>query len=424
MANKEIHMSTSDTASALWSRIHRIPLVAQIAVGMLAGILLALASPASARAVALLGDVFVLALKSVAPVLVLVLVMAAIASHKRGQDTRMRPVLTLYVLGTFGAALVGVAASFLFPTTLTLNLGAAQGTPPQALGEVLKNLLMSAVTNPAKALLEANYIGLLVWGVALGLALRHASENTQQMLLDAADTVTGIVRWVIRLAPLGIFGLVAGTLAGSGFGALLGYARLLGVIVGSMVVVALVVNPLFVWIKTRRNPYPLVFTCLRESGITAFFTRSSAANIPVNLALCERLKLDEDTYSVSIPLGATINMAGAAITISVMSLAAAHTLGVRVDFGTALLLSVVSTLAACGASGVAGGSLLLIPMATSLLGLPTDVGMQVVAIGFVISVVQDSCETALNSSTDVVFTAAALAPPAPAPLVPTDLREV
>ena len=417
-------MSTSATVSALWTRIHRIPLVAQIAAGMVSGILLALISPSAAKSVSLLGDAFVLTLKSVAPVLVLVLVMAAIASHKRGHDTRMRPVLLLYVLGTFGAALVGVAASYLFPITLTLNLGAAQGSPPQALGEVLKNLLMSAISNPAKALLEANYIGLLTWGVALGLALRHAKANTQQMLLDGADALTGIVHWVIRLAPLGIFGLVAGTLAGSGLGALLGYARLLGVIIGSMVVVALVMNPLFVWLKTRRNPYPLVFTCLRESGITAFFTRSSAANIPVNLALCERLGLDEDTYSVSIPLGATINMAGAAITISVMSLAAAHTMGVRVDFGTALLLSVLSTLAACGASGVAGGSLLLIPMATGLLGLPTDVGMQVVAIGFIIGVVQDSCETALNSSTDVLFTAAALAPETGAPLVPQRLTEV
>ncbi len=373
---------------------------------------------------ALLGDVFVMALKSVAPVLVLVLVAASIASHKRGHDTRIRPVLLLYVLGTLGAALIGVAASFLWPTTLALTAPAAAGAPPQAVGEVLKNLLLSAVTNPVKALLDANYIGLLAWGVALGVALRHARESTQQVLLDGADALSKVVHWVIRLAPLGIFGLVAGTLASAGLGALLGYARLLGVIVGSMLAVALLLNPLIVWLKTRRNPFGLVFTCLRESGVTAFFTRSSAANIPVNLALCERLGLDEDTYSVSIPLGATINMAGAAITIAVMSLAAAHTLGVRVDFGTALLLSVVSTLAACGASGVAGGSLLLIPMATGLLGLPADVGMQVVAIGFVIGVVQDSCETALNSSTDVLFTAAALAPPAPAPLVPAYLREV
>ncbi len=414
----------AQAASRYWVRIHRVPLVGQIAVGMLLGIGLALAWPAGARGVALLGDVFVAALKSVAPVLVLVLVATSIASHKRGHDSSIRPVLVLYLLGTFGAALVGVTASFLLPTTLVLSAPAAQGTPPQALGEVLKNLLLSAITNPVKALLEANYIGLLTWGVALGVALRRAQDSTQQVLLDAADAITALVHWVIRLAPLGIFGLVAGTLASAGLGALLGYARLLGVIVGSMLAVALLLNPLIVWLKTRRNPFGLVFTCLRESGVTAFFTRSSAANIPVNLALCERLGLDEDTYSVSIPLGATINMAGAAITIAVMSLAAAHTLGVRVDFGTALLLSVVSTLAACGASGVAGGSLLLIPMATGLLGLPADVGMQVVAIGFVIGVVQDSCETALNSSTDVLFTAAALAPPSPAPLVPVHLREV
>ena len=408
---------------ALWRSIHRVPLVGQIAVGLLAGVLLAWLWPAGARAAALLGDVFVMALKSVAPVLVLVLVAASIASHKRGQSTRIRPVLVLYIVGTFGAALVGVAASYAFPTSLVLNAPAATGTPPQAIGEVLKNLLLSAVTNPVRALLEANYIGLLSWGVALGVALRQASESTQQALLDGADALSAVVRWVIRCAPLGIMGLVAGTLAGSGFGALLGYARLLAVIVGSMLLVALVVNPLIVWLKTHRNPFPLVFTCLRESGVTAFFTRSSAANIPVNLSLCQRLGLDEDTYSVSIPLGATINMAGAAITISVMSLAAAHTMGAQIDFGTALLLSVVSTLAACGASGVAGGSLLLIPMATSLLGLPTDIGMQVVAIGFVIGVVQDSCETALNSSTDVLFTAAALAPPAPAPLVPDHMRQ-
>lgn len=403
--------------------MHRVPLVLQIFIGMLLGIVLALAWPAGARAAALLGDVFVMALKSVAPVLVLVLVAASIASHKRGQQTRVRPVLALYVLGTFGAALIGVAASFLFPTTLVLT-APGEGVPPQAVGEVLKNLLLSAVTNPVKALLEANYIGLLTWGVGLGLALRRASDTTQQVLLDGADALSGIVQWVIRLAPLGIFGLVAGTLATAGLSALLGYARLLMVLVGAMLVVALVMNPLIVWLKTRRNPFPLVFTCLRESGVTAFFTRSSAANIPVNLALCQRLGLDEDTYSVTIPLGATINMAGAAITISVMALAAAYTQGVRVDFGTALLLSVVSTLAACGASGVAGGSLLLIPLATGLLGMPTDVGMQVVAIGFVVSVVQDSCETALNSSTDVLFTAAALAPPAPAPLVPPRLAEV
>ena len=405
------------------SWLRRVPLVAQIAVGLVLGVILALAWPEGAQSVSLLGKVFVAALKAVAPVLVFILVAAAIASHKRGQETKIRPVLVLYLVGTFGAALVGVAMSYLFPTALVLSMPAAQGTPPQAIGEVLTNLLMSAVANPVTAIMEANYIGILTWGVCLGLALRHAADASQQMLLDLADAVSSIVQGVIRLAPLGIFGLVAGTLAESGLSALLGYGRLLLVLVGSMLLVALVLNPFIVWAATRRNPFPLVFACLRESGVTAFFTRSSAANIPVNLALAKRLDLDEDTYSVSIPLGATINMAGAAITISVMALAAAHTLGVQVHFVTALLLSVVATLAAAGTSGVAGGSLLLIPMATSLLGLPADVGMQVVAIGFVIGVVQDSCETALNSSTDVLFTAAALAPPAPAPLVPADYHD-
>ena len=405
------------------SWLRRVPLVAQIAVGLVLGVILALAWPEGAQSVSLLGKVFVAALKAVAPVLVFILVAAAIASHKRGQETKIKPVLVLYLIGTFGAALVGVAMSYLFPTALVLSMPAAQGTPPQAIGEVLTNLLLSAVANPVTAIMEANYIGILTWGVCLGLALRHAAGASQQMLRDLADAVSAIVQWVIRLAPIGIFGLVAGTLAESGLSALLGYGRLLLVIVGSMLLVALVLNPLIVWVKTRRNPFPLVFICLRESGVTAFFTRSSAANIPVNLALAKRLNLDEDTYSVSIPLGATINMAGAAITISVMALAAAQTLGVRVDFLTALLLSVVATLAATGTSGVAGGSLLLIPMATSLLGLPGDVGMQVVAIGFVIGVVQDSCETGLNSSTDVLFTAAALAPPPPAPLVPANYHD-
>ena len=396
-------------------------LVTQILIGLACGVALALLAPGAARAVALLGDVFIAALKAVAPVLVFVLVAASIARHQQGQPTHIRPILLLYVLGTLGAAAVAVTASFLFPTTLVLNAPQAGGTPPGGIGGVLKNLLLSAVANPVRALMEANYIGILAWAIALGVLLRRAAPATRAMLSDLADAISGLVRFVIRFAPLGIFGLVAGTLAETGLGALLGYGRLLLVIVGSMLVVALVLNPLIVWWKTRRNPYPLVFTCLRESGLTAFFTRSSAANIPINLALARRLGLHEDTYSISIPLGATINMAGAAITISVMTLAAAHTLGIAVDVPTALLLCVVSALAAGGVSGVAGGSLLLIPMACSLFGIPADVAMQVVAIGFVISVVQDSFETALNSSTDVLFTAAATLPPgatgrAPAPV--------
>ncbi|MCJ7556932.1 MAG: serine/threonine transporter SstT, partial [Gammaproteobacteria bacterium] len=294
----------------------------------------------------------------------------------------------------------------LFPTDLLLAVTEIEMSPPQGIMQVLENLLFKIVDNPVNAIASGNFIGILAWGIALGLGMRHASEASRVMLTDVAGAVTGIVRVVIRLAPLGIFGLVAGNLATFGFSALEGYARILVVLIGCMLTVALVVNPLIVWLRTRRNPYPLVFTSLRESGVTAFFTRSSAANIPVNMALCEKLGLDRNTYAVSIPLGATINMGGAAITITVLTLAAAHTLGIIVDFPTALLLSVVAALSACGASGVAGGSLLLIPLSCSLFGIPNDVAMQVVAVGFVISVLQDSAETALNSSTDVVFTAA------------------
>ncbi|HRO36720.1 serine/threonine transporter SstT [Thauera sp.] len=382
-------------------------LVLQIAIGLACGIALALVAPEVARATALLGDVFIAALKAVAPVLVFVLVASAVASHRHGSETHVRPILVLYLIGTFGAALVGVLASFAFPTTLVLDAPQVAGTPPGGIVGVLKNLLLNAVSNPVRALMEANFIGILAWAIGLGAALRHAGAGTRAVVADLAEAVSKIVRVVIRFAPFGIFGLVGATLTESGLGALLGYGQLLLVIVGSMLFVAFVMNPLLVFWKTRRNPFPLVVTCLRESAVTAFFTRSSAANIPVNLELCRRLDLHEDTYSISIPLGATINMAGAAITIAVMSLAAAHTVGITVDLPTALLLSVVSALGACGASGVAGGSLLLIPMACNLFGIPTDVAMQVVAIGFIIGVVQDSVETALNSSTDVLFTAAA-----------------
>ena len=391
----------------------RTSLVLQIAIGLACGIALALVAPELARAAGLLGDVFISALKAVAPVLVFVLVASAVASHRHGSETHVRPILMLYLIGTFGAALVGVLASFAFPTTLVLDAPQVAGTPPGGIVGVLKNLLLNAVSNPVRALMEANFIGILAWAIALGAALRHAGAGTRAAVADLAEAVSKIVRVVIRFAPFGIFGLVGATLTESGLGALLGYGRLLLVIVGSMLFVAFVMNPLLVFWKIRRNPFPLVFTCLRESAVTAFFTRSSAANIPVNLELCRRLDLHEDTYSISIPLGATINMAGAAITIAVMSLAAAHTVGIAVDLPTALLLSVVSALGACGASGVAGGSLLLIPMACNLFGIPTDVAMQVVAIGFIIGVVQDSVETALNSSTDVLFTAAACQAVAP-----------
>lgn len=390
--------------------INRISLVKQIIIGLVLGVLLALVSKEAGLAVGLLGALFVGALKSVAPVLVFVLVVAAITQHKRGSDAFIKPIIILYLLGTLSAAVVAVVGSFIFPITINLPnvaAAAAEANPPSGIVEVLKTLLMNLVSNPVAALTNANYIGILAWAILFGFALRQASDSTRFVVADLATAVTQIVKWIIMLAPLGIFGLVASTVAESGLGTLQKYGQLLILLVGSMLFVALVVNPLIVWWKIRRNPYPLVFTCLRESGVTAFFTRSSAANIPVNMALCKKLGLHEDTYSISIPLGATINMAGAAITISVLTLSAVHTLGIQVDIGTALLLSLVATVSACGASGVAGGSLLLIPLACSLFGIDNDTAMQVVTVGFLIGVVQDSCETALNSSTDVLFTAAA-----------------
>ena len=394
-------------APSLFQRLMSISLVTQIVIGLIAGILLALLLPDVAQATGFIGKVFVSALKAVAPILVFVLVMASIANHKHGQETHIRPILFLYLLGTFSAAVVAVIASTLFPSSLVLATHDVAISPPGGIGDVLQSLLLSVVDNPVSALMNANFIGILAWAIGMGIAIRHASDTTRTVLGDLSNGVTLIVRMVIRFAPLGIFGLVASTLATSGFGALLGYAHLLLVLIGCMLFVALVINPAIVFWKLRRNPYPLVLMCLRESGITAFFTRSSAANIPVNLALSKRLGLHEDTYSVSIPLGATINMAGAAITITVLTLAAVHTLGIAVDIPTAVLLSVVAAVCACGASGVAGGSLLLIPLACSLFGNPSEIAMQVVAVGFIIGVLQDSAETALNSSTDVLFTAAA-----------------
>jgi serine/threonine transporter len=381
-------------------------LVLQIGVGIIAGVALSLLSPDWARASMLLGNLFVQALKAVAPVLVLVLVASAIANRRASHTAQMRPIVLMYLIGTASAALLAVTMSTLFPTTLALQVTGIEATAPQGIAEVLGGLLQKLIDNPVNAILTGNFIGILVWGVLLGIFLHHAAESTRTMLADTADAVTHIVRIVIRLAPIGIFGLVAGNLAESGLSVLGGYARILTVLLGSMLIMALVINPLIVWVKTRKNPYPIVLTALRESGVTAFFTRSSAANIPVNLALCERLDLEKDTYAVSIPLGATINMGGAAITITVLTLAATHTLGIDVDLTTALLLSIVAALSACGASGVAGGSLLLIPLSCGLFGISNDIAMQVVAVGFVISILQDSAETALNSSTDVVFTAA------------------
>jgi serine/threonine transporter len=393
-------------ASPLIEKIARGNLVKQIAVGIVAGIALAQLWPAAAVSSMLLGNLFVQALKAVAPILVLVLVASALANQEHGNAAKLRPIIGLYLAATFSAALLAVVVSTIFPTTLVLTVSDLSMQAPQGIVQVLQNLLFKIVDNPVNAIASGNFIGILAWGVALGLGMRHASSASRVFLSDLATAVTSVVRVVIRFAPMGIFGLVAGNLAEFGFSALQGYAQVLAVLIACMLAVALLVNPLIVWLRIRRNPYPIVLTALRESGVTAFFTRSSAANIPVNMALCEKLGLDRNTYAVSIPLGATINMGGAAITITVLTLAAAHTLGISLDFATALLLSVVAALSACGASGVAGGSLLLIPLSCGLFGIPNEVAMQVVAVGFVISILQDSAETALNSSTDVVFTAA------------------
>ncbi|HGN1704275.1 TPA: serine/threonine transporter SstT [Providencia rettgeri] len=397
-------MDTNKTG--LWRVISQGSLVKQILVGLVAGILLAWLWPSAAKNVGLFGDLFVSALKAVAPVLVWVLVMSSIANHRKGQKTSIKPILVLYILGTFFAALVAVIGSFLFPSSLVLAVGDSQLNPPGNIAEVLKGLLINIFANPVDALIKGNYIGILAWSIGLGIALRHANETTKNVVHDLSNAVTQLVRVVIRLAPLGIFGLVSATIATTGFETLKGYVHVLAVLIGCMLIVAFIVNPLIVYWKIRRNPFPLVLACLRESGVTAFFTRSSAANIPVNMAMCRRMNLHEDTYSVSIPLGATINMAGAAVTITVLTLAAVHTLGIPVDIPTALLLSVVAAVCACGASGVAGGSLLLIPLACNMFGISNEIAMQVVAVGVMIGVLQDSAETALNSSTDVLFTAA------------------
>lgn len=392
----------------MFSALMRMSLVSRIIIAIILGVGVAVVFPEATPSLSLLGDLFIKALKSVAPILVFILVLASIANFKVGQsNTPIKPIMIMYAVGMFLAALSAVVSSILFPSTLFLDIAAqAELQPPGSLVEILKNLLLSFVANPVVAIAEANFIGILAWSVALGIAFRHASDSTKTLLNDAAFAVNYVIRLVISFAPVGIFGLVAVTFAESGLDTLTSYVHLLTVLLGTMVFVALVINPLLVAAVTRKNPYPLVFTCLRESGITAFFTRSSAANIPVNLDLAKRLGVKESTSSIAIPLGATINMGGASVTITVLALAAVNTLGISVDFSTMLILSVVATVSACGASGVAGGSLLLIPVACGLFGISSDIAMQVVAIGMVISVLQDSTETALNSSTDVLFTAA------------------
>lgn len=383
----------------------KTPLILRIAIGLVIGIILGLTVP-NAEVITLLGTLFVGALKAIAPVLVFVLVIASLASAGKGLGSRFSKVIFYYILSTFLAAVVAVIGSFIFKVTIPLSVSVEQSAPA-GLVEVFDKLLSNMVANPVTAIMSGNYIGILFWAVVFGLALRAASEKTKEILNDISSGVSKAVAWVIQFAPFGILGLVYSSVGEYGLEIFTDYGKLLLLLVGCMLAVAFIVDPLIVAISLKRNPYPLVLKCFKESGITAFFTRSSAANIPVNMKLCESLGLDKEYYSVAIPLGATINMDGAAITITVMSLAAAFSQGVSVNIIIAILLSFVATLGACGASGVAGGSLLLIPMACSLLGVGQDVAMQVVAVGFIIGVVQDSLETAINSSGDVIFCATA-----------------
>ena len=381
-------------------------LIIRISLGIICGALLAVLFP-QASAIGLLGEIFVGGLKAIAPLLVFALVANSLSQQKKEEKSNMKTVILLYLLGTFAAALVSVLVSFVFPLEIDLADAKQSLSPPDGIGQVLSNLLLKLVDNPLNALISANYIGVLSWAVVFGIAMREASHHSKDLLRTSAEVTSKIVEWIINLAPFGILGLVYTTISGKGFQALQSYGLLLLVLIATMLIVALIINPLIVFIMLRKNPYPLVWRCLRVSGVTAFFTRSSAANIPVNMKLCQDLNLNPETYSVSIPLGATINMAGAAITINTLTLAAVHTLGIQVDFATAFVLSIVAAVSACGASGVAGGSLLLIPVACSLFGISNDLAMQVVSVGFVSGVIQDSCETALNSSTDVLFTAVA-----------------
>ena len=386
---------------------NRTSLIKRIAIGVVIGAVLGLLVP-KFTVIGLLGDMFVGGLKAIAPLLVFALVANALSQTREGQQSNMKTVIVLYLFGTFAAALTAVISHYIFPISLKLGAAAAtKATAPQGVGEVFKDLLLKMVDNPVNALAQANYIGVLVWAVVFGFAMRAASNHTKDLLNTLAEVTSQIVRWIINLAPFGILGLVFNTISENGVGVLADYGVLILVLVGTMAFVALDVNPIIAFVMMGKNPFPLVFRCLKDSGITAFFTRSSAANIPVNLQLCKDLGLNPDTYSVSIPLGSTINMAGAAVTINVLTLATVTTLGIQVDFATALILSVVSAISACGASGIAGGSLLLVPVACSLFGISNDLAMQVVGVGFIVGVIQDSCETALNSSTDVLFTAVA-----------------
>ena len=388
-------------------KIKNLSLINKILIGMILGGILGILFP-KFTLISIMGNLFVGALKAIAPLLVFFLVISAIANRKGNESTNMRNIILLYLVATFAASATGVIASFIFPVHIQLsNVDTSSITPPGNIYEVIQQLLLKIVDNPIAALASANYIGILSWAVIFGIALKGANSHIKDLLETLAEATSLALKWIIHLAPLGIMGLVFKSVSESGLNIFTDYLQLLAVLIGSMAFVALILNPIIVFLMIKENPYPLVFKCLKESGLTAFFARSSAANIPINMKICEDLGLDRSVYAVSIPLGATINMAGAAITISVLTLAAANTLGIHIDFLTALILSILSALSACGASGVTGGSLLLIPVAASLFGISNDIAMQIVSIGFIIGIIQDSCETALNSSSDVLFTIAA-----------------
>lgn len=393
--------------SSIIARYKSTNLIVQILIGIILGVIVGVFVPSLVDFTSLLGDFFIGALKAIAPILVFILVLSAISTREYGDGTKkIKKVIILYLIGTFLASVCGVVASFLFPTKLILQVSENINlTPPSSVALVFKDLLFQMVQNPVKALANGNYIGILTWAIAAGIALKACSKEVKRVFSDINEGTVKIVTFIVRLAPLGIFGLVSTSIAQTGVETLSAYALLLAVLVGTMLFVTFVINPLIVFCVTKSNPYPLVWVCLKHSAIYAFFTRSSAANIPVNMALCSKINVNKELYGVSIPLGATINMAGAAVTISVLALSAVHTLGIQVSFTQALLLSFLAAFAACGASGVAGGSLLLVPLACSLFGINDEIAMQVVGVGFIIGVIQDSVETALNSSTDVLFSA-------------------
>ncbi|MGN0903073.1 MAG: serine/threonine transporter SstT [Succinivibrio sp.] len=401
-------LETENPKAPLFRALSRVPFILQIVIGLMAGILAAAVYPDDNTVIPTLGVLFVKALKAVAPILVFILVTSAIAKHQTGSKTAMKPIIALYFIAMICSGTLALVMSYIFPSTFAELADNANVSAPAGIKEVLVNFVNQAVENPVSAFINGNYVAILVWSISLGLMFRVSHENTKRVLDDIATSVSGVIRLVIRCAPLGVMGLVySSCTAEGGFANLLNYVHVVAVLVATMLIIALIVNPIMVFATTHENPYPLIFKCLAKSGTTAFFTRSSAANLPVNLALCEELKLDKSTYSISIPLGCTINMSGAGVTIVVMTMACAHTLGIQIDFASALLMCIASVMCACGSSGVAGGSLMLIPLACSIFGIPNDIAMQVVGIGFIIGVVQDSTETALNSSSDVIFTAAA-----------------